>query len=377
MEKYRVTLTPEERGDLEQLISRGKAAARKLTHARILLLADASRGEEHADEQIGAALGTSLRTVARVRRQLVTAGLDVALLRQRQPPRPDKVKIKGDVEQRLIALACSDPPQGRCHWTLQLLADELVVLGLVDRVGIETVRQALKKNDIQPWIVETWCIPPDADAEFVWRMEDVIQTYMLPYDPDYPVVCFDEACKQLFGEVRSPRRSRQGRAQVDYEYERKGVCHQLMMCEPLRGWRHVRVSARRTRKDYAGCVRELVDVHYPKAKKIRLVQDNLNTHDGASLYEAFAPAEARRLLDKIEWHYTPKHGSWVNMAETEISIMNGQCLDRRLATQEKIAAEVAAWEGKRNTLEARIHWTFTLAVARQKLRKLYPSNEDG
>src|SRR5579871_190878 len=146
MEKYRVTLTPEERGDLEQLISRGKAAARKLTHARILLLADASRGEEHADEQIGAALGTSLRTVARVRRQLVTAGLDVALLRQRQPPRPDKVKIKGDVEQRLIALACSDPPQGRCHWTLQLLADELVVLGLVDRVGIETVRQALKKT---------------------------------------------------------------------------------------------------------------------------------------------------------------------------------------------------------------------------------------
>ena len=208
-------------------------------------------------------------------------------------------------------------------------------------------------------------------------MEDVIQTYMLPYDPDYPVVCFAEACKQLFGEVRSPRRSCRGRAQVDYEYERKGVCHQLMMCEPLRGWRHVRVSAWRTRKDYAKCVRELVDVHYPRAKKIKLVQDNLNSHDGASLYEAFAPAEARRLLDKIEWHYTPKHGSWVNMAETEISIMNGQCLDRRLDSPEKIAAEVAAWESKRNTLEARIHWTFTLAVARQKLRKLYPSNEDG
>ncbi len=168
-------------------------------------------------------------------------------------------------------------------------------------------------------------------------MEDVIQTYLLPYDPDYPVVCFDEACKQLFGEVRSPRRSRRGRAQVDYEYERKGVCHQLLMCEPLRGWRHVRVSARRTRKDYAGCVRELVDVHYPRAKKIRLVQDNLNTHDGASLYEAFAPAEARRLLDKIEWHYTPKHGSWVNMAETEIRIMNSQCLDRRLESAAQIA----------------------------------------
>jgi hypothetical protein len=209
-------------------------------------------------------------------------------------------------------------------------------------------------------------------------MEDVIQTYMLPYDPEYPVVCFDEACKQLFGQVRPARRTRRGhRAQVDYEYERKGVCHQLLMCEPLRGWRHVRVSARRTRKDYALCVRELVDVYYPQVKKIRLVQDNLNTHDGASLYEAFAPAEARRLLDKIEWHYTPKHGSWVNMAETEISIMNGQCLDRRLDSQALIAAEVAAWESKRNALEARIHWTFTLAVARQKLRKLYPSNEVG
>ena len=209
-------------------------------------------------------------------------------------------------------------------------------------------------------------------------MEDVIQTYLLPYDPRYPVVCFDEACKQLFGEVRSPRRCRRGyRAQVDYEYERKGVCHQLLMCEPLRGWRHVRVSARRTRKDYAECVRELVDVYYPKAVKIRLVQDNLNTHDGASLYGTFPPAEARRLLDKIACHYTPKHGSWLNMAETEIRIMNSQCLDRRLDSAEKIAAEVAPWESKRNAQEARIHWTFTLAIARQKLRKLYPSNEDG
>ena len=150
MDKYRVTLTAGERQGLEQMVSSGKAAARKLTHARILLLADDSLGQEHADEQIGAALGTSLRTVSRVRHQLVTQGLDFALLRRRQPPRPDKVKIKGDIEQRLVELACSDPPQGRCHWTLQLLADELVVLGLVDRVGIETVRQALKKTTSSP-----------------------------------------------------------------------------------------------------------------------------------------------------------------------------------------------------------------------------------
>ena len=146
MDKYRVTLTAEERADLEQLVSSGKAAARKLTHARILLLADDSRGDERLDEQIVAALGASLRTVSRIRQQLVTAGVDVAILRRRQPPRPDKIKVKGDVEQRLVELACSDPPKGRCHWTLQLLADELVVLGLVDQVSTETVRQALKKT---------------------------------------------------------------------------------------------------------------------------------------------------------------------------------------------------------------------------------------
>src|SRR5262245_32885308 len=214
-------------------------------------------------------------------------------------------------------------------------------------------------------------------------MEDVIQIYLRPYDARRPVVCFDEASRQLFGEVRParppvPRRGRKAGqpARVDYEYERKGTCNLFLMCEPLRGWRHVKVTERRTRRDYAECVRELVEVYYPAAVKIRLVQDNLNTHDGASLYEAFRPEVARRLLDKIEWHSTPKHGSWVNMAETEIRIMNGQCLDRRLDSQSVIAREVAAWEARRNAQQARIHWTFTLAAARRKLRKLYPSIED-
>jgi len=191
------------------------------------------------------------------------------------------------------------------------------------------------------------------------------------------VICFDEAWKQRFGEGRPFQPPGPGRrARLDYEYERKGVCHQLMMCEPLRGWRHGQVTERRTRRDDAACVRELVDVHYPRAKQIRLVQDNLNTHDGASLYEAFSPAEARRILHKLEFHYTPKHGSWLNMAETEINIMNSQCLDRRLDSQSRLADEVAAWESERNARKARIHWTFTLATARRKLRKLYPSIED-
>jgi hypothetical protein len=208
-------------------------------------------------------------------------------------------------------------------------------------------------------------------------MEDVIAVYELPYDPQYPVVCFDEACKQLFGEVRPPQPARPGRpARQDYEYERKGVCHQLVLCEPLTGWRHVRVTERRTRKDYAECLRELVDVYFPEAKKIRLVQDNLNTHDGASLYEAFSPEEARRILDKIEFHYTPKHGSWLNLAESEISIMNSQCLDCRAGSVSAVAEKVAPWEEARNAKGVRVHWTFTVAAARRKLKKLYPSVED-
>jgi hypothetical protein len=205
-------------------------------------------------------------------------------------------------------------------------------------------------------------------------MEDVIQAYLLPYDPAYPVVCFDEACKQLFGEVRPALPPRPGNpAKQDYEYERKGVCNQLLLCEPLRGWRHVRVTEHRTRKDYAHCVQELVEVYYPRVRKVRLVQDNLNTHDGASLYETFPPGQARRLLDKVEFHYTPKHGSWLNMTETEIRIMNGQCLDQRLDSPARVVQAVAAWERKRNARQARIHWTFTLTAARRKLHKLYPS----
>lgn len=197
---------------------------------------------------------------------------------------------------------------------------------------------------------------------------------MRPYDPDYPVICFDETFKQLIGEVQPPQPPRPGAPKrVDYEYERKGVSHQLMMCEPLRGWRHVRITDHRTRRDYAACIEELMDVYYPKAIKIRLVQDNLNTHDGASLYETFSPAKARGWLDRLEFHYTPKHGSWLNMAETEIGIMNRQCLDRRLERTEQVIAEITAWEHQRNAMQTRIHWRFTLAAARQKLRKLYPS----
>jgi DDE superfamily endonuclease len=207
-------------------------------------------------------------------------------------------------------------------------------------------------------------------------MEDVLSTYALAYDPTVPVICMDEASKQLIGEVATPLPMRPGQPQcVDYEYERLGVCSEFIFCEPLAGWRHVTVTERRTKKDWAACIRELVDVHYPHARKIRLVMDNLNTHTGASVYEAFAPQEARRILEKLEFHYTPKHASWLNMAEIEIGIMNRQCLDRRIDTIAEMRHETAAWEKTRNRKKAKIHWTFTIAAARRKLKKLYPSIE--
>jgi DDE superfamily endonuclease len=218
-----------------------------------------------------------------------------------------------------------------------------------------------------------WCIPPHANAEFVWRMEDVLTTYKLPYDPRFPVVCMDESSKQLVGEVRPPLEARPGRVRrMDGEYERKGTCNLFLFFEPLRGWRRVWVTDQRRRVEWAWCVRELLEVHYPDAVKIRLVCDNLNTHTGGSLYEAFPPKEAKQLCDRLEFHPTPKHGSWLNIAETELSVLAGQCLDRRMESKQMVSDEASAWEVERNGAEAKVRWRFTTEDARIKLEKLYP-----
>jgi len=207
-------------------------------------------------------------------------------------------------------------------------------------------------------------------------MEDVLDVYQRPYDPEYPQVCLDEASKQLVGETRTPVPAAPGRPmREDYEYVRNGTASLFMLFEPLTGKRHAEVTGRRTRKDFAHCVRQLVDDIYPQAKKIVLVMDNLNTHNVASLYETFAPAQAKRLADKLEIHYTPKHGSWLDMAEIELGILSRQCLDRRIENLEELRQEVAAWENNRNGQKSKVVWRFTNAQARVKLRRLYPSIE--
>ncbi len=227
---------------------------------------------------------------------------------------------------------------------------------------------------LKPHLKEQWCIPPVHDCEFVAAMEDVLEVYHRPYDPRYPQVNLDELSKQLVGEVRPPLPLRPGDVErCDGEYVRNGTANLFIASEPLAGWRHVEVTDRRTRADFAHFVRDLVDGRYRDAERIVLVMDNLNTHTIGSLYEAFAPAEARRIADKLEIHYTPRHGSWLNMAEVELSVLARQCLDDRVEDKASLVRAVAAWEADRNQRTVGIDWRFTTADARIKLKRLYPS----
>lgn len=205
-------------------------------------------------------------------------------------------------------------------------------------------------------------------------MEDVLAVYTRPHDPARPLVCLDETSKQLIAETRHPQPMKPGQAaRCDYEYERNGTANLFMLFAPLEGWRHVKVTERRTAIDYAHVLRELADVHFPRAERIVLVQDNLNTHAKSSLYEAFPASEARRLVERFQWHYTPKHGSWLNMAESELAVLATQCLDRRIPDKTALTTEITAWLNQRNTHNAKADWQFTTHDARVKLKNLYPA----
>ena len=231
-----------------------------------------------------------------------------------------------------------------------------------------------KKNELKPHLKKQWVIPPEQNGAFVAAMEDVLAVYTRRHDPDRPLVCLDESSKQLIKETRVPVPMRQGQpARVDYEYERNGTANLFMLFAPLEGWRHVEVTDRHTAVDYAHLLKEVSDKWFPNAPRIALVQDNLNTHKPASLYEAFPAEEARRLVERFEWHYTPKHGSWLNMAEIELSVLSTQCLDRRIPDKAMLTEEVAAWEAQRNNKHAKADWQFTTADARVKLKRMYPS----
>jgi transposase len=364
--RYRVELKPAERDELTGLLGRGKHSARKLKRAQILLAADAGAG----DAEIARSVGVGGSTVYRTKRRFVLGNLQAALSEE---PRPGASrKLSGNEEALLVATACSKPPAGRARWTLELLAGELVRLTTHDGISRETVRRRLADNELKPWRKDMWCIP-QVDGEYVARMEDVLDLYSEAPDPKRPVVCFDESPVQLIGEVRQPIPAAPGQLErYDYEYRRNGTVNLFVVLDVHRPWRKVKVTERRAAEDYAQCLRDLVDVHYPDAEYIRLVQDNLSTHSAGALYQAFPPAEARRILRRLEFHYTPKHASWLNMVEIEIGVLRGQCLDRRIDDPEWLRREIAAWEQQRNAARARIKWMFTTEKARAKMGRAYP-----
>ncbi|MCK5794519.1 MAG: IS630 family transposase [Anaerolineales bacterium] len=372
--RYRVTLTKEERTELEAISTKGKRAARTVLYARALILLDAGEdGPKWGVAQVAEALGTTSRSLEHLKKQFIEEGLPAAIERKKRMTPPRKIQFGGEFEAKLLALACSEAPEGRQRWTMRLLAEKMVELKMVPSVSPMTVCNTFKKNELKPHLSKYWKIPPDQNAGFVAAMEDILEVYARPYNGKFPVVCMDESSIQLIGEVREPIPAAPGHpALMDDEYVRKGVASIFMEVEPLGGKRKVKITERRTRIDWAHFIKEMIEERYTDAEKVVLVMDNLNTHNTASLYTAFPPEEARCLAERLEIHYTPKHGSWLNVAEIELSVLKRQCLAGRIDCIEKMRAEVAAWNTDRNNRQTKVDWQFRTDDARINLKRLYP-----
>ena len=363
--RYRVELSQIERDQLAALLSGGKHASRKLKRAQILLAADAGA----SDEEIARSIVVGGSTVYRTKRRFVEGNLERALSEESRPGA--ERKLTGKEEALLVATACANSPDGRARWALELLAGAMVKLTEHKSLSHETVRRRLAENGLKPRRKDMWCIPK-VDGEYVARMEDVLDLYAQAPDPKRPVMCFDQSPVQLIGEARQPIPARPGQIErYDYEYRRNGTVNLFVLLDVHRPWCKVKVTERRAAKDYAQCMRDLVDIHYPDAEIIRIVQDNLSTHSAGALFQTFPPAEARRILRRLEFHYTPKHASWLNMVEIEIGVLRGQCLDRRIDDPKRLRREIAAWERKRNAARCRIKSMFTTDKARTKMGRAY------
>lgn len=368
--RYRVELEEDERQILAALVAGGRRSVRRVKRAQILLAAAGGQ----TDDDIATAVQVGTSTVYRTKRRFVEESLEAALS---EDPRPGGTrKLTGQEEALLIATACATPPRGRARWTLALLADAVVALTPHAHISRHTIGRRLAENDLKPWQQKMWCVPK-IDAEYVARMEDVLDLYTRPPAPGTAVLCVDESPRQLIGEVRATIPAAPGRAvRQDYEYRRNGTANVFLAVDAHRPWRGAKVTARRTAVDFATWIRELVDGPYAACDRLQVVLDNLSTHTPAAFYEAFPPAEARRVLQKLEFHYVPKHASWLNMVEIEIGVLANQCLARRIPDLDTMTMEVNAWTTTRNDTGVAVRWMFGIEQARTKLGHAYPLHED-
>lgn len=369
---YRISLETEERKAIRKILRRTNSTNRR-TRCTILLNADESKSGPSTYQQIAERSGVTVPTVIDTLSKFCKDG-PVAALNPRRNPNSDVANLKatGDIQAKVIAKACTKAPEGRVRWTLTLLEEEMAVI-LETKLSRSTIGRILQKNDLRPHLSEYWCIPPQADAEFVAAMEDVLDVYQQPYDEKYPLWCMDEKPFQLLDESRRPLPMRPGDiTRIDDEYIRNGTVSVFCFIQPHTGKIIHAVEPTRTAIDWSEKVKFLVDEVNPDAKKVILVMDNLNTHNTASLYKAFPPEEARRIARKLEIHYTPKHGSWLDIAEIGINIMTRECLNRRIPDIETLRAELKAWNEAYNSAPTEINWQFSNETSRIKLKSLYP-----
>ena len=374
---YIVSLTEKERKCIRHLRRKVKSNNARARYD-ILLEADESRRNNRLTySEIAAKTGTCANTVISTLRDFCEGGLKAALTPQRNPnSNTANLKATGDIEALLIAKACSKAPEGYARWTLSLLQQETITVLLEEHditLSRATIGRVLKRNDLRPHLNAYWCIPPEENAEFVANMEDILDLYQMPYNPKCPLYCMDEKPYQILDEARVPLPMRPGNiTKLDSEYVRNGTVSIFCFINPHTGAITQFVEPTRTAVDWAEKIKYLVDELEPDAEKIILVMDNLNTHSIASLYKAFSPKEARRIASRLEVHYTPKHGSWLDIAEIAINIMTRECLNRRIPSIEQLRAELHAWNTRYNNDPTPINWQFTNEKSRIKLKRLYP-----
>jgi transposase len=385
---HKVNLSETEREELKAITHKGsKESARTIMHANILLLSnDSLSDKKKSNREIAELFDISSNTVNQVRYLYSNEGFEAAINRKTRITPPNASKITGDFEAQVIATALSPAPKGRANWTLRLLAEHCMERQYILSISHTAIGEMLNTNEVKPHLSKYWCVPKENDAHFVAHMEDVLGIYQRLYNAKFPVICMDEKPIQLLDEIRDrvtakPLRTdpdtgliKRGELEkIDYQYERCGVASIFVFCEPLKGWRYMEALPTRKKGDFAMMTKKVTDRFCPDAEKVIFISDNLNTHNISSFYEAFPPKIAYQLLQKIEFHHTPIHGSWLNIAEFELSSLAVQALGNTRINSVGLLNEIISdWQSDRNARQKGVNWHFTAEQARIKLRRLYP-----